>query len=54
MYAKIKKDCVKVEANVFLKQILPVCYFHNQIGIVYNGWIFSKFMVGDDMLHKLF
>lgn len=33
---------------------LPICYFHYQVGIIYNCWIFSKFMIGDDMLHELF
>lgn len=30
----------------------PVSYLDYQIGVIYNCRVFSKLMVGDDMLHE--
>lgn len=30
----------------------PVSYLHYQVGVIYNCWIFSKLMVGNDVLHE--
>lgn len=33
---------------------IPISYLNNQVGVVYNCWIFSEFMIGDHMLHEPF
>lgn len=31
---------------------LPVSYLDYQVGVIYNRWVFSKLMIGDDVLHE--
>lgn len=33
---------------------IPISYLNNQVGVVYNCWVFGKLMIGDHMLHEPF
>ena len=33
---------------------VPISYLYNQVRVIYDCWIFSKFKVRDDMLHEPF
>lgn len=31
---------------------LPISYLDYQVGVIYNRWVFSKLVIGDDVLHE--
>lgn len=31
----------------------PVVYPHHKVGVVDDGWVFSKLVIGDNVLHEL-
>lgn len=31
---------------------LPISYLDYQVGVIYNRWVFSKLVIGDDVFHE--